>query len=170
MFLNTDFNLFFWYAAVLGIGATLFMDLYTFALKRIFHVQSLDYALVGRWILHFNCQFLHSNITQSLKKRYEGIVGWASHYVIGAAFGAMFLFLSEYFNVGVQSFVGSAVFGLVTVTLPFFIMQPCFGFGIAASNTPSPFTNRLKSVAAHAMYGTGIYVSALLLPYIHIEI
>ncbi|HEX6102130.1 MAG TPA: DUF2938 family protein, partial [Alphaproteobacteria bacterium] len=39
-------------ALLIGIGATLLIDLWAVALGRIFGVRSLDYALVGRWIGH----------------------------------------------------------------------------------------------------------------------
>ena len=59
--------------------------------------------------------------------------------------------------------VGPAGLSGVTVAFPFFILQPCLGFGIAGSKTPSPVTTRMKSLAAHAAFGVGLYVCALAL-------
>lgn len=39
-------------AILLGVGATVLMDLWAVAQKRLFNVPSLDYAMVGRWIGH----------------------------------------------------------------------------------------------------------------------
>ena len=39
------------YAALVGAGATLSMDLWTLARSRLFGIASLDYRLVGRCLL-----------------------------------------------------------------------------------------------------------------------
>ena len=52
--------------------------------------------------------------------------------------------------------------GLVLV-LPYFVMMPGMGMGIAASRTPKPNVARLKSVAAHSMFGIGMYLTAQLM-------
>jgi hypothetical protein len=44
--------------------------------------------------------------------------------------------------------------------MPFFVMQPAMGAGIAASRTPTPWRNRLRSLATHAVFGCGLYLSA----------
>ena len=48
---------------VLGVGATLLMDLWALARKRWFGVAALDYAWVGRWLGHMrHGQFRHAAI------------------------------------------------------------------------------------------------------------
>jgi Protein of unknown function (DUF2938) len=46
--------------------------------------------------------------------------------------------------------------------VPFFIMQPGLGAGIAASRTPKPNASRLRSVVSHFVFGVGLYASAVL--------
>ena len=41
---------YFFGAIVIGVGATLVMDLWALLLKRAFAVRSLNYCLVGRWL------------------------------------------------------------------------------------------------------------------------
>jgi hypothetical protein len=48
----------------------------------------------------------------------------------------------------------------VTVAAPFFVMQPAFGLGIAASKTPNPTQARLHNLLTHTVYGFGLYLSA----------
>jgi hypothetical protein len=50
------------------------------------------------------------------------------------------------------------VFGVVTVLAPFFIMQPLFGLGFAASKTSNPSQARLRSLLNHAAFGLGLYL------------
>jgi hypothetical protein len=57
-------------------------------------------------------------------------------------------------------------YGIGTVVFPFFIMQPSFGLGIAASRTPKPTQARLKSLVTHTVFGVGLYVCALGLSYV----
>ena len=52
------------------------------------------------------------------------------------------------------------LYGIGTVVFPFFILQPSFGFGIAASRTPKPTQARLKSLVTHTVFGVGLYVCA----------
>jgi len=42
-------------------------------------------------------------------------------------------------------------------------MQPAMGAGFAASRTPAPMKNRIRSVANHAVFGLGLYLSAVIL-------
>ena len=53
------------------------------------------------------------------------------------------------------------LFGMVSVLVPYLIMQPSFGLGIAASRTPNPTQARLRSLVAHATFGAGLYVCAV---------
>jgi DUF2938 family protein len=53
------------------------------------------------------------------------------------------------------------IYGIGTVVFPFFVMQPSFGLGIAASRAPNPRHARLKSLATHMVFGLGLYVCAL---------
>jgi hypothetical protein len=147
----------------IGVGATLIMDLWSFILRR-FGVASLDYALVGRWIGHFaRGRFVHDAIAQSQPLKGEEWLGWAAHYAIGVAFAATFAMLidGDWFSNPRPEV--AILFGLVTVLLPFFVMQPALGFGVAASRTPDPLVARVKSLMTHAVFGFGLYLSASVL-------
>lgn len=49
--------------------------------------------------------------------------------------------------------------GLVTVAVPWLVMQPGFGMGIAASRTPNPTAARLRSLVTHLVFGLGLYAA-----------
>jgi hypothetical protein len=53
------------------------------------------------------------------------------------------------------------LFGVCTVLVPFLIMQPSFGLGVAGAKTPNPALTRLRSLMAHAIFGVGLYVCAV---------
>ena len=47
--------------------------------------------------------------------------------------------------------------------MPWLIMQPSFGLGLAASRAPKPGQARLKSLMTHTVFGIGLYLWGLLL-------
>ena len=152
------------WAIPIGVGATLLMDLWAIVLKRVFGVQSLNYAMVGRWLGNMRVgRFTHQHIAEAPRVAGEGAIGWAAHYGIGIFFAALLLIGCGQ-DWARQPTVGPAVVaGLLTVTAPFLVMQPAMGFGVAASKTPKPNVARLRSIATHLIFGLGLYASAWVL-------
>jgi hypothetical protein len=58
--------------------------------------------------------------------------------------------------------IPAIVFGIVTVLAPFFIRQPSFGLGFAASKLPNPTQARLRSLMNHTAFGVGLYLFVVL--------
>ncbi len=151
-------------AVLLGVGATIFMDMFALLIKKLWGIPSLDYRILGRWIGHFkNGVFTHPTIIQATPIQGEKAIGWIAHYSIGIFFAYVLLFIwGENWLENPTTF--PAVFiGLTTTLAPWFMMQPAFGFGIAASRLPNPTIARLRSLQAHFIYGIGLYLSALLI-------
>ena len=148
-------------AVAIGIGATLVMDLWNLFLKRAFGIPSLNYCLLGRWLGHMPAGTIrHASIAASPEKPFECKVGLAAHYTIGVVFGLVFVSLASGDWLLRPTLLPALLFGLATVVFPFFIMQPSFGLGVAASRTPNPGQARLKSLATHTVFGLGLYVCA----------
>jgi len=149
--------------AVIGIGATVVLDLWNAFLKRLFGVPSLNVGMLGRWFGHFpRGRFVHDNIAEASPVRGELIIGWSAHYAIGISFAALLLAIWGLDWARHPTLLPALVVGLVTLVAPFFLMQPGMGMGIAASKTPRPNAARLKSIVSHTVYGIGLYGSALL--------
>ena len=147
---------------VIGIGATLCIDLWALFLRAALGVRSLDYCLLGRWLLHMpEGRFRHDSIAMSAAKRHECWIGWIAHYSIGVTFAALFIAAMPDGWLARPTFLPALVFGVVTVVVPWFTMQPGFGLGVAASRSEAPTIARLRSLATHAIFGAGLYVSAL---------
>lgn len=148
---------------LIGIGATLTMDGYALILK-ILKIKSLDYRFVGRWIGHFpNGKFFHQKITDTPPVCHELILGWIAHYLIGITFAFLLLlfFGEKWFQT--PTFNPALLVGLITIIAPFFLMQPALGFGMAGANLPDPNKARLMSLITHSVYGSGLYLSTLIL-------
>ena len=150
-------------AILIGLGATLTTDLWALFLKHVFKITAPNYCLVGRWLRYMpEGTFKHSNIASAPQKSAECTVGWIAHYMIGVTFAVAFLVLVGNNWLQHPTLVPAILFGVVTVLAPFFIMQPAFGLGFAASKTPNPAQARLRSLMNHASFGISLYLFGLL--------
>ncbi|MBY8603634.1 MAG: DUF2938 domain-containing protein [Burkholderia sp.] len=148
----------------IGAGATLVMDLWTLFRRRAFGIPSLDYALVGRWIGHMmHGRFRHVSIVAASPVAGERALGWLAHYAIGIAFAVLPVAIAGTAWISTPTPLPALVAGLASVVAPFFVMQPAFGFGIAASRTPHPGVARRRSLVTHLSYGVGLYLAAFTL-------
>ena len=149
-------------AIAVGIGATLVMDIWNLFLKRAFKIPSLNYCLLGRWLRHMPGGTLrHASITAAPEKPFECTVGRIAHYTIGVVLALVFVVLASDDWLARPTLLPALLYGIGTVVFPFFIMQPSFGLGIAASRTPKPTQARLKSLVTHTVFGVGLYICAL---------
>jgi hypothetical protein len=154
-------------AIAIGIGATVFMDLWNLFLKRAFGIASLNYCLLGRWLSHMpKGTFRHASITSAPQQPFECAVGWIAHYTIGVGFALVFVALAPGDWLGRPTLPVALLFGIATVVFPFFILQPSLGFGVAGSRTAKPVQARIKSLVTHTVFGVGLYVTALGVSYV----
>lgn len=138
------------------------MDAWNLFLKRQFGIPSLNYCLLGRWLGHIPAgTFTHSNIGMAQQKPHECAAGRIAHYTIGATLAVAFVALVPGDWLVRPTLAPALLYGIATVIFPFFIMQPSFGLGIAASRTPNPTQARMKSLMTHTVFGFGLYLSAL---------
>ncbi|WP_462181530.1 DUF2938 domain-containing protein [Pseudoalteromonas gelatinilytica] len=150
-----------------GIAATLFIDLYAFLLAKVFKIPSLNFCLVGRWGLGLlDGKFVHQNIAASPVKHFECVFGWCVHYFIGVLFSFLFILLVGIAWLEQPTLIAACIFGLASVSMPFFVMQPALGMGIMATKSANPFQARLKSSVTHLLFGVGLYLSAQFIQFI----
>jgi hypothetical protein len=146
-----------------GLGATLVLDVWSLLLRGAFGLPITNYCLVGRWLLYMpGGIFRHAGIARAPVKRGECVVGWTIHYVIGAAYAWLLVLLSPRW-LDDPKLWPALVLGIATVIMPFFVMQPAFGLGIASAKAPSPAQARWRSLMAHAVFGLGLYLSGVAL-------
>ena len=145
-------------ALLLGIGATLILDLWTLLLARGLIIPGANWAMVGRWIGHFpRGRFVHPSIAQAAAVPGEHALGWLAHYLIGVGFAALLLLICGLEWARQPTLAPALIIGVVTVAAPFLLMQPGMGAGIAASKMPKPNVARLRSLMAHSVFGLGLY-------------
>lgn len=78
-----------------------------------------------------------------------------------AAFALVFVVLVSGRWLEHPTLLPAVAFGVVTTLVPYLIMQPSLGLGVAAAKTPNPGHARLKSLATHTVFGAGLYLWAL---------
>jgi hypothetical protein len=151
-------------AVVVGIGGAALMDAWGLLARRAFNIQGLDFALLGRWIGHFpRGRFFHRRIAATPPVSGERVLGWAAHYAIGIGFAIPLLLIWGLDWAHTPTILPPMLIGLGTILAPWLVMQPAMGAGIAASRTRDPRAARLRNLATHAVYGVGLYVSAIAL-------
>jgi hypothetical protein len=154
-------------AIAVGLGATVLMDLWALLLKQVFNIPLASYCLVGRWFRHMpEGTLMHASIANASPKRFECTVGWIAHYVIGAVYALALVMLVSGNWLAQPTLLPALLFGVGTVLVPFLLMHPSFGLGIAASRTPNPAQARLRSLMAHTAFGVGLYVCAVGMSYL----
>jgi hypothetical protein len=145
---------------LVGIGATAMMDVWSTILRSM-GIPTLDYAWVGRWAGHLcRGRFAHASIGKASPIPGEAPLGWAIHYAVGIAFAALLVGVHGVAWLRDPAWLPALAVGMATVVLPLFVMQPAMGAGFAASRTPTPVKNCLRSLATHAVFGSGLYLSA----------
>src|SRR5262245_25131514 len=147
-------------AVLIGAGATVVMDIWAVARKRLLGIPPLDYDLVGRWLAHLaRGRFRHDSIAASPPAQGERVIGWIAHYLIGIAFAAMLLAIWGLDWARHPTIGPALIVGIGSVAAPFLLMQPGMGAGIAASRTARPATARLHSLVTHGIFGLGLYAA-----------
>ncbi|RBL88078.1 DUF2938 domain-containing protein [Chitinophaga flava] len=155
-------------AILIGVGATIIMDLWAIFLKTFFSIPSLNYAFVGRWIGHMTKgKYMHQSIATAAPIPGETAIGWMAHYMIGITFSILLVLIWGEQWTASPTIGPALIIGIGTTVAPFFLMQPGMGLGIAASRTPKPDVARMRSLMAHTVYGIGLYLAALLLTRIY---
>ncbi len=153
---------------LVGVGATVAMDLWAIARRRLLGIPAPDYGLVGRWLAHMpRGRFRHDAIAAAPAVRGERLIGWAAHYLVGIAFAAILVGIWGSAWLRHPTIAPALIVGIGTVAAPFLVMQPGMGAGIAASRTPRPAAARLQSLVTHAIFGLGLYASGWAASVVH---
>jgi hypothetical protein len=148
-------------AMLIGIGATAVMDAWLLLLKRL-GVPTLNFAFIGRWVGHLlRGQLAHAAIAKAVPIRGELAWGWLTHYAVGVAFATVLVGIQGADWVRSPTLLPALAVGVCTVAAPLLVMQPAMGSGFAASRTPTPLKNCLRSLTNHTVFGFGLYLSAL---------
>lgn len=151
-------------AALAGLGATVVLDLWAWAMARWFGLGATNWAMVGRWLGHMpRGRFVQKALAKARPIPAEATIGWIAHYGIGAGYGLLLLALAGPGWFARPTLAAPLLLSWVLLVAPFLVMMPGMGMGIAGAKTPRPGAARLKSFAGHSVFGLGLYAAAALL-------
>lgn len=152
-----------WRGIVIGLGATILMDVWAQSLA-LFPGQSRpNWAPVGRWVWHLGQgRVFHQDIGRAAPYAHELALGWIFHYAVGILYGVILAFIVGPAWFAHPTFWPAWVWGIVTIAAGWFLLLPGLGLGWAASRTPAPGITRALGLVAHTVFGFGLYLTALM--------
>ncbi len=147
---------------IIGIGATVVFDLWGLALHLAFGLPAPAWGMGGRWFAHVaRGQVWHDDIAESPAVAAEAAIGWVGHYVVGVFYAGALLAIWGLGWAYSPTLAPALIVGIVTISAGWFLMSPGMGGGLAASRAENPLKARTLGLAAHAVFGLGLYLSAL---------
>ena len=149
---------------IVGVVATLMLDIVQQLMKLAFGWPTTNWGIIGRWAAGLpQEQFVNQQIGKSPPVKNELTLGWLVHYGVGIAYGAIYLFLVYVVFGTTPGFVPAMIFGLGSVAVTWFMMEPILGAGVMGANTPNPMVTRLHDLGSHFGFGLGLYLGGLLI-------
>jgi len=149
---------------VIGVGATVLMDLWAIVLWKVFGQARPNWGPVGRWFWHLKeGTVFHDDIGRADPYANERALGWIGHYAIGILYGVILALLVGERWFAAPTFLPAFILGIVTVGAGWFLLQPGLGLGVAASRLPNANKVRALNLVAHTVFALGLYGTALLL-------
>lgn len=149
-------------ALVMGVAATAALDVWAYALHRLFGTPLTNWGLVGRWFAHVpRGRLVHADIGAAAAVGGEPAIGWAMHYVVGVLFAAATLALAGTAWPADPTPWWPLAVGWATILCGWLILQPGMGAGIAASKRANRAQIRLLNLAGHTVFGLAMWAAAL---------
>lgn len=153
-----------WRGAIIGIGATILLDLWAVLLWKAFGQGAPNWAMPGRWFWHLQYgKVFHDDIGKAAPYANEQALGWFFHYAVGLIYGVILALIVGHGWFAVPTFLPAWIWGIVTVAGGWFLLQPGLGLGWAASKTPNPTKGRILNLVGHTVFALGLYGTALLI-------
>lgn len=145
-------------AIVSGVFATVILDVWQRLLHAATGIPPTNWGIVGRWFGHMpRGRFVHEAIAEAEPIPNEAVLGWTLHYVIGIIYGFVYVGLIVFVLSSTPSFFNGFLFGLASVVVPWFVMQPALGLGVMGARAPNPAVPRYNALGAHCIYGIALY-------------
>jgi hypothetical protein len=147
---------------LMGIAGTAAMDIWALILRGMFNMPLPNWGNVGRWVAHLPRLF-HDDIGQVQKVQNETAIGWVFHYAVGIVYGVFFVWVAGADWIAAPTFIPLWIFGLITISAGWFLLQPGMGLGWALSKTPNPTKGRVMGLIAHTVFSVGMWMPVVLL-------
>ena len=151
-------------SVLIGIVATLTMDVLTVTATKLELIAPLPPQLIGRWFASLaRGQAVHGDIDQVPPINHELAVAVPAHYAIGVTLTLLYLFANSAFGLNSRSLRTALGFALCTSFLPWLLMFPAMGYGWFGARGRGGARLFPSSLVTHCFYGFGLWLSVSLL-------
>jgi len=148
---------------IVGVIATACLDIGQQIYRLLTGMPITDWGMIGRWAAYLpKGQVVHENIGKTPPVAGERPLGWAVHYAVGIGYAVVYLVLM-WFILGIEpGFVPAMVFGALSVSVTWFVMEPILGAGVMAAKTPKPPAAMAQDFASHLSFGFGLFLGVVI--------
>jgi hypothetical protein len=146
-------------AFVVGMCATLLMDLLNFLGAKLELVAQFRPSMLGRWVTRLvRGEFILQDIRKAPPAKGELIIGELTHYSIGGMLAVFFVLLAGQLGLPMTNFAVTIVYGIFTCVFAWFILFPSYGFGVFGKRGPAHMKPLKTSLYGHFNFGLGLGV------------
>jgi len=147
------------YIFLIGILATIAMDVWQFLLYALVKIPRPDWAALGRWVLGMSdLGLVQLSLTSLPKRNNEAFLGWCLHYLVGISYAAFYVYMLSMLHFSALGLaLGLAVLSLL---IPWCIVMPCTGYGFFASAAPKPMLVRIYNLMTHLLFFFALFLAA----------
>ena len=155
--------MFFFEGLLTGIIATILLDSFQISLSYAHKIETSKWEIAGRYFLGLrDAKYSRFDIFNEPSVRYELIIGYTFHYIIGSIFGLFYVVVNIFFF-NDQSFILAIIIGFTTVLGSWCIMMPyAYNIGFFASKKENQKELLVQNLIAHFIFGVGLYAGYLL--------
>ena len=146
---------------LVGVIATLTMDLASAGLRQLGLTASLTPAVIGRWFASvLRGQPIHADIAQSPALPYEMGLALVGHYAIGIFLACLYFWIASRFGWPARHLGAMLCFGFCSNVFPWLLMFPAMGYGFFGLHGPVGTRLFVSSLSSHLLYGLGLWIGA----------
>ena len=146
---------------LIGLIATISMDILTGIAIRLRAIAPLAPNLVGRWFASvLRGRPIHANIAQAAAVPHEMALAIPGHYAIGITLACIYVWSTTQLAWPARRADVALGFALSTNSLPWLLMFPAMGYGLFGLHGPAGTRLFTSSLVSHAFYGVGLWVAA----------
>ncbi|MGA1058768.1 MAG: DUF2938 family protein [Burkholderiaceae bacterium] len=139
-----------------GVAATLALDLWQRLVFRLGGYPASNWAMVGRWlvVLLRRGVIFNDRLTKTDPVEREAAIGWTLHYLVGIGYALLYWALWQVACMIQPTWGHGALFGVISVVVPWFFFMPAMGAGLLARHAPNPSLTCAFALAGHTVFGT----------------
>lgn len=145
------------FVIILGIFATIIMDVWQVFLLLAFKIPAPEWKFVGRWILGIpTLGFVQKIPTELPMRRLEKLTGWVTHYLMGILYAFIYIYLVEVMPI--DQLMVTFLFVAISLLTPWLLLFPCMGMGFFAARTPKPRLVIIYNLITHLIFSFSMYL------------